>query len=132
MNDHPIRGMMDTTLQKIREMVDSSTIIGEPIVSGGTTIIPVSKISYGFASGGSDIPSKQTGDFFGGGGGAGVTVQPVAVLVIDGQGGVQLLQVDGDRTTANKLVDMLPDIVDKFREGFGRGRKSSAKDFSEE
>ena len=117
MADHPIRGMMDTTLQKIREMVDASTVIGDPIISGEVTIIPVSKISYGFASGGSDLPSKQTGEFFGGGGGAGVTVQPVAFIVINGPD-VQLLQITDKDNTANKIVDAMPDIIDKLRDTF--------------
>ncbi|MBQ4313349.1 MAG: GerW family sporulation protein [Clostridia bacterium] len=115
MAEHPIRDMMDTTLQRIRDMVDASTVIGDPIVAGDTTVIPVSKISYGFASGGSDLPTKNTGDYFGGGGGAGVTVSPVAFLVISADG-VRLLQVDDKHDTVNKMVDMLPDIVDKFRE----------------
>ena len=60
MSDHPIEGLMNVTMQKIKEMVDVNTIIGEPIsTSDGTTIIPISKVSYGFASGGSDIPSKN-------------------------------------------------------------------------
>ena len=112
MAEHPIQGMMDTTLERIRQMVDASTVIGDPIVTGETTIIPVSKISYGFASGGSDFPTKQDKDCCGGGGGAGVTVSPVAFLVISG-GGVQLLHVDTDRSSVDKLVGMIPDVVDK-------------------
>ena len=74
MSDHPIEGLMNVTMQKIKEMVDVNTIIGEPIsTSDGTTIIPISKVSYGFASGGSDIPSKNAPnkEIFGGGSGAG-------------------------------------------------------------
>lgn len=112
MAEHPIQGMMDTTLERIREMVDASTVIGDPIVTGDTTIIPVSKISYGFASGGSDFPTKQEKDCFGGGGGAGVSVTPVAFLVISGAG-VQLLHVDANRSSMDKLVGMIPDVVDK-------------------
>jgi len=112
MTEHPIQGMMDTTLERIREMVDASTVIGDPIVTGDTTIIPVSKISYGFASGGSDFPTKQEKDCFGGGGGAGVSVTPVAFLVISGAG-VQLLHVDANRSSMDKLVGMIPDFVDK-------------------
>ena len=82
-NEHPIRGLMDTTLEKIRTMVDSNTIIGTPIhTADGTMIIPVSRMSFGFASGGSDFPSKTNKDLFGGGGGAGVSVTPVAFLVV--------------------------------------------------
>lgn len=131
MSDHPIRGMMDTTLQKIREMVDTSTVIGDPIVSGGVTVIPVSKISYGFASGGSDLPSKQEGDFFGGGGGAGVTVTPVAFVVINGSD-VQLLQISDQNNTANKIVDAMPDIIDKLRDAFKKDNSIHVRPVSED
>ena len=78
--EHPIGSLMDTTMEKIKEMIDVNTIIGEPITSpDGTLIIPVSKVSYGFAAGGSDLPTKKENkDCFGGGSGAGVTIQPVA------------------------------------------------------
>ena len=79
-----ITQMMDITIDKIREMGDVKTVIGDPIQAGDTTIIPVSKVSYGFASGGSDLPAKQNPkELFGGGAGAGVTVQPVAFLIIN-------------------------------------------------
>ncbi|MCI7084590.1 sporulation protein YtfJ, partial [bacterium] len=73
MSDHPINGLMQTTMQKIKEMVDVNTIVGDPITSpDGTIIIPVSKVSYGFASGGSDFPTKKENkECFGGGSGAG-------------------------------------------------------------
>ena len=74
MSEHPIQGLMDTTLEKIKQMVDINTIIGDPIITpDGTTIIPVSKITYGFASGGSEFANKQqpNANLFGGGGGAG-------------------------------------------------------------
>ncbi len=109
---HPIKGMMDTTLSKIKEMVDVSTIIGDPIVSGSTTIIPISKMSYGFASGGSDFDGKAGHRCFGGGGGAGVTVQPVAFLVISGSN-VRLLQIDNHMNSLDKAVGMIPNLVDK-------------------
>lgn len=131
MADHPIRGMMDTTLQRIREMVDASTVIGDPILSGEVTIIPVSKISYGFASGGSDLPSKQTGDFFGGGGGAGVTVSPVAFIVINGAD-VQLLQITDKDNTANKIVDAMPDLIDKLRDTFRKDNSIHVRPVTED
>lgn len=109
---HPIKGMMDTTLSKIKDMVDVSTIIGDPIVSGSTTIIPISKMSYGFASGGSDFDGKAGHRCFGGGGGAGVTVQPVAFLVISGSN-VRLLQIDNHMNSLDKAVGMIPNLVDK-------------------
>ena len=67
--EHPIQGLMDVTLDKIKKMVDSNTIIGNPInMADGTLILPISKVTFGFASGGSDFPSKTSQDLFGGGG----------------------------------------------------------------
>lgn len=109
---HPIKGMMDTTLSQIKEMVDVSTIVGEPIVNGNTTIIPISKMSYGFASGGSDFDGKSGHRCFGGGGGAGVTVQPVAFLVITPTN-VRLLQIDNNMNSLDKAVGMIPNLVDQ-------------------
>ena len=118
MSEHPIQGMMSTTMQKIREMVDVNTIVGEPITSpDGTLIIPVSKVSFGFASGGSDIPSKQPKDIFGGASGAGVSIQPLAFLVVY-QGNVKLLQMTNDENTANNVVNMVPEVIDKISELF--------------
>ena len=71
MKETPVNKIMENTLEKMREMVDVSTIIGDPIQTGNTTLIPVSKVSYGFTSGGTDLPSKQNAELFGGGGGGG-------------------------------------------------------------
>ena len=81
---HPIDNLMNITMDKIKEMVDVNTIVGTPITAeDGTLIIPVSKVSYGFASGGSDLPTKnEKKDLFGGGSGAGVTIQPIAFLTV--------------------------------------------------
>ena len=78
----PVNQLMGTTLEKIREMVDTSTIIGEPFVTGNTTLIPVSKVSYGFTSGGADLPSKQNKEMFGGAGGGGISITPVSDRII--------------------------------------------------
>ena len=123
---HPVKGMMDTTLSKIKEMVDVSTIIGDPIISGDTTIIPISKMSYGFASGGSDFDGKSGHRCFGGGGGAGVTVQPVAFLVINGSS-VRLLQIDNNMNSLDKAVGMIPNLVDQVS-GMLAGVKDKKKD----
>jgi len=109
---HPIKGMMDITLSKIKEMVDVSTIVGDPIVKGDITIIPISKMSYGFASGGSDFDGKSGHRCFGGGGGAGVTVQPVAFIVITPTI-VRLLQIDNNMNSLDKAVGMIPNLVDQ-------------------
>lgn len=84
MSEHPIESLMGVTMQKIREMVDVNTIIGDPITTpDGTVIVPVSQVSYGFASGGSDFPSKKDGrDCFGGGSGAGIKITPVGFLTV--------------------------------------------------
>lgn len=130
--EHPIGSLMDTTMGKIKEMIDVNTIIGEPITSpDGTLIIPVSKVSYGFAAGGSDLPTKKENkDCFGGGSGAGVTIQPVAFLTVY-QGDVRLVSVDREEGTADKLVNMIPDVLKKVKGVFKKDKSESADDFSE-
>lgn len=130
--EHPIGSLMDTTMEKIKEMIDVNTIIGEPITSpDGTLIIPVSKVSYGFAAGGSDLPTKKENkDCFGGGSGAGVTIQPVAFLTVY-QGDVRLVSVDRDEGTADKLINMIPDVLKKVKGVFKKDKSESADDFSE-
>ena len=111
---HPVQETMRITMDEIRGMVDANTIIGEPIsCNGGTTVIPVSKVSYGFASGGSDLPTKVAKDQFGGGGGAGVTITPVAFLVITPTD-VKLMQLSVNASTPNAVINMVPDLVDKL------------------
>lgn len=111
---HAIEGIMGVTMEKIREMVDVNTIIGEPITTpDNTTIIPVSKVSFGFASGGSDIPSKVPKDVFGGGAGAGVSIQPLAFLVVSG-GNVRLLQMTVDSNAVNSVINTVPEVIDKI------------------
>ena len=84
MKDQSASGILATAIDKIKDMVDCQTIIGDPIDAGdGIKVIPISKVTYGFASGGSDFPSKSAKELFGGGGGAGVTISPVAFLVIN-------------------------------------------------
>ena len=130
--EHPIGSLMDTTMEKIKEMIDVNTIIGEAITSpDGTLIIPVSKVSYGFAAGGSDLPTKKENkDCFGGGSGAGVTIQPVAFLTVY-QGDVRLVSVDREEGTADKLVNMIPDVLKKVKGVFKKDKSESADDFSE-
>ena len=130
--EHPIGSLMDTTMEKIKEMIDVNTIIGEPITSpDGTLIIPVSKVSYRFAAGGSDLPTKKENkDCFGGGSGAGVTIQPVAFLTVY-QGDVRLVSVDREEGTADKLVNMIPDVLKKVKGVFKKDKSESADDFSE-
>jgi len=110
--------MLDSTIQKIREMVNVNTVVGDPIVTGdGVTIIPVSKISIGLGGGGSDFVSKHVNhqeNPFGGGVGAGVKVTPVAFLIVK-EGNVRMLPVATPaNTTADRLVEMVPDTLDKI------------------
>ena len=125
MADHPIEGMMDTTLEKIREMVDVNSIIGDPITTpDGTVIIPISKVSYGFGSGGSDLPVKAQPEkqFFGGGTGAGVTISPVAFLTVSG-GEVKLLRVDPGNSSVDRIIELAPELIDKISNLFGKNKK---------
>ena len=114
MAEHPIQGLMGVTIDKIREMVDTSTIIGDPIrVDAATTIIPVSRVTFGFASGGSDVAPKSEKQMFGGGTGAGVSVTPVAFLVISG-GNVRTVQLIEKVTAVDNAIASLPELVDKI------------------
>ena len=126
-DQHPIEGVMSTTMQRIKEMVDVNTIIGNPITTpDGTTIIPVSKVSFGFASGGSDLPTSNPKQTFGGGGGAGITLQPIAFLVVH-EGNVRLLQIATSSNTADKVVNAVPDIIDKVSDVLAKNQKDKAK-----
>ena len=105
--------ILASTIEKIRDLVDTSTIIGEAIYAeGGTTIIPVSKVTYGFASGGADFPSTSNQELFGGGGGAGVTITPVAFLVIN-NGDVTLKHITAYDNAAERVVNLVPEMFDK-------------------
>ena len=107
--------LVKTAIEKIREVADTETVIGKPIVtSNGTTVIPVSKISIGFGSGGSDLPTKQAKDLFGGGAGGGVSIQPIAFITIMPDGNVKLLQMTINAPKENAALALIPDVVDKI------------------
>ena len=114
---HPIGEVMSTKMQKIREMIDLNTIIGDSITTpDGVTLIPVSKVSFGFASGGSDFSGKKAEDDknFGGGAGAGVKITPVAFVVVK-EGSVRIMSIDPPAgSSVDRLVDALPDLVEKI------------------
>lgn len=114
MSEKNLEGLLNVSLGNIKSMVDSNSIIGEPIVTpDGTTIIPVSKVSFGFASGGSDFPTTSTKDMFGGGSGGGVTIQPIAFLVIKGES-VRMIQVADKNNIPERLANMVPDAIDSI------------------
>lgn len=113
MKEQSASGILGTTIEKIRDLVDVSTIIGDPMyLEGGMTIIPVSKVTYGFASGGSDFPSKTNAQLFGGGGGAGVTITPVAFLIVS-DSEVTLKHITAYDNAAERVVNLVPEMFDK-------------------
>lgn len=128
--NHPIGQLMSTTLQRIKEMIDVDTIVGKPIETpDGVVLIPVSQLSLGFASGGSDFTGKhqKQGDAnnFGGGSGAGVRIDPVAFLVVRGDS-VRLLPVGmPPMSTADRVIDMVPEVVNKITDYLDRQKDKS-------
>ena len=133
MSEHPIESLMMTTMSSIQNMVDVNTIIGEPIESqSGITIIPISKVCFGFAAGGSEFSGETIKEYnkkdkdeeieyklpFGGGAGAGVSIHPVAFLVVQ-DNNVKLMSVDHD-SCIDKLLDYVPDLMQKMNEMFNK------------
>lgn len=113
MKEKSANGILSTTIEKVRDLVDVSTIIGDPInLPDGITIIPVSKVTYGFASGGSDFPSKNNVELFGGAGGAGITINPVAFLVIK-DGEVTIKHIVSNDNAVERAVSLVPEMFDK-------------------
>ena len=133
MNEHPIENLMITAMSSIQNMVDVNTIIGEPIETQvGITIIPISKVSFGFAAGGSEFRGETLKEYnkkdkdeeiqyklpFGGGAGAGVSINPVAFLVVQ-EGSVKLMPVDHD-SCLDKILDYVNDLMQKLNEMFNK------------
>lgn len=125
--NHPLDDLMRSTMEKIHEMVDTNTIVGQPITTpDGVTLIPISKVSFGFASGGGDYGNTQPQNF-GGGNGAGVKIDPVAFLVIK-DGTTRVLPVSVPPvSTVDRVVEMVPDILDKVEKYFDK--KQEKEDF---
>ena len=126
MSEHPIEGLMVTAMNSIQDMIDVNTIIGEPIeTSNNVVIIPISRVSFGFAAGGSEFKGETIDEYtkkdkeeaiqyrlpFGGGSGAGVTINPVAFLVIQSDS-VKLMPVN-HTSSLDKLLDYMPDLIEK-------------------
>lgn len=114
MGEHPINNLMSTVMENIKGMIDVNTIIGDPVeTSNGTMIIPISKVGFGFAAGGSDIPTKNDGDKpFGGGSGAGVSISPIGFLVVTADQ-IKMVPVSSGNTPIDKLVDYIPVAIEK-------------------
>ena len=125
---HPINEMMSTTMEKIRSMMDANTIIGDPIQTGEVTLIPVSRLSFGFASGGSDFVTNNqkpgAENTFGGGCGASAKMEPVAFLIIKGDS-VKLLPVDPPpATTVDRVIEVVPEVVEKVTDVLEKQKKA--------
>jgi len=129
MDNKSVQGVLDVSMDKIKGMVDANTVVGAPIVTGdGTTLLPVSKVSYGFAAGGSDLPSKSPKDVFGGGSGAGITVTPVAFIVISPIGEVTSLSIVSKPDSGDRIVNLVPELVDKVAGLFKKDKKDKKKE----
>lgn len=136
MREHPIEGLMINAMDSIKDMVDVNTIIGDPIETNNTVIIPISKVSFGFAAGGSEFTEETIDEYskkdredetikyklpFGGGSGAGVSINPVAFIIVQEEK-VKLLPVNHS-STIDKLLDYVPDLLDKIGNKFGKNDK---------
>ena len=122
MNDNRLEGMIETSLDNLKKIVDVNTVVGEAIkTESGVTVIPISKVSLGYVSGGTDFASKHNNaTYFAGGGGSGVSILPVGFLVIKPTGDVEFLPADmknagGTVGTIADLIQKSPDIVEKFK-----------------
>lgn len=119
MDKHPIEGLMAEAMEHIRQMVDVNTIVGTPVTTpDGTTVIPISKVAFGFGAGGSEFNAKPDGKkddsaLFGGGSGGGVSISPVAFLIVNSEQ-IKLLPVKSSSTTTDKLIDLVPELINKF------------------
>lgn len=128
MAENNIGNIMDVTMEKLRSVIDSETIIGKPVTAGDVTIIPVSKVTFGLASGGSEFPSKKTtAKMFGGGGGAGASVSPVCFLVIKGNE-VKVLSANATASPIEKAIDAVPGIVNTISSLF---KKNDSEEFED-
>lgn len=124
--EHPIQGLMKTAMENLKEMVDVNTIVGEPVETpDGSVILPISKVGFGFAAGGSEfkLDEEHTSKIeeiknkdkpFGGGSGGGVSISPVAFLVV-GKTGVQLLPLDSQTHIYERLIDLAPQVMEKIQ-----------------
>ena len=115
---------METTMDKVRAMVDADTVVGSPIMAGEVTLFPISKVSFGLATGGSDFPSKTRNDLFGGGGGAGVTITPIAFLAVSGEN-VHMMPIYSQMNSLDKAINMAPELIDKVKTLFSKKKEEN-------
>ena len=132
---HPLNDLMGTAMEKIRTMVDANTIIGTPIQTGEVTLIPVSRLSFGIASGGSDFVTKnqkpEQDNSFGGGSGASARLDPVAFLIIRGDS-VRLLPVmPSPGSTVDRMIEVVPEVVDRVTDFIERQQEKKVQETDE-
>ena len=132
---HPLNDLLSTAMEKIRTMVDANTIIGTPIQTGEVTLIPVSRLSFGIASGGSDFVTKnqkpEQDNSFGGGSGASARLDPVAFLIIRGDS-VRLLPVmPSPGSTVDRMIEVVPEVVDRVTDFIERQQEKKAQETDE-
>lgn len=131
MAEHPIQGLMKTAMENIKEMVDVNTIVGDPVETpDGSVILPISKVGFGFAAGGSqfvvDKAPSTNGEKempFGGGSGGGVSITPVAFLIVSSTG-VKMVHLDENTHLYEKLMDFAPQVVDKIQQMMNSNKKN--------
>lgn len=132
MTEHPIKGLMETAMSSIKEMVDVNTIVGSAVnAPDGSIIIPISKVSFGFGAGGSEfgerskIPADANANF-GGGSGGGAVIEPVAFMVV-GQGQIRLMPMDKETSPVEDIIEKVPTLIDKVAEFFKKKDKNEEK-----
>ena len=124
--DSKVKGIMGDSFENLRTLIDVNTIIGEQITTpDGTVIIPVSKVTFGYGMGGSDLPTDKR-EAFGGATAGGVTIQPIAFLVVK-DGAVQLVQLASENNTAERAMNLVPDVVDKISGIIGKSPAQEKK-----
>jgi sporulation protein YtfJ len=125
-----LKSVIGTAAEKIREMMDANTVIGNSITTpDGSIIIPVSRINFGFASGGTDTASKITnGVAFAGGAGAGLTIKPVAFVVVRPDGDIRLLEIAKESGVIDGVISSLPDLISKLKAIFGKKDEPKSDD----
>ncbi len=121
--DNEITSVMNATMAKIKELVDTNTVVGKPIVTpDDITLIPLSKVSFGFASGGSEFPTTKDRQGIGAGSGAGVKVEPMGFLIIK-DGNVRMMNIAPTNNTVDRIIDMAPSVMDRVDAFIDKRRK---------
>lgn len=133
MEKHPIQGLMETSMQNIRDMVDVNTVLGDPITArDGSTVVPVSKVSFGFVAGGGEYSMKNAQDDypFAGGAGAGISLQPVGFLVC-GENHVRMLPAQ-TKSSVDRVIDLLPGVLEDVKNTLGKLNEKKSETNTEE